>query len=156
MDMLSEPLVDITQGSIVDGVDFGFQENPLGIVLSNACDFLNDKIGFVIIACLVPAKNVLLESKEFKNKIEGVDEDKRISNKKWGKLKPFFDDYILNKGVTRYFFINPDPVLDAPFLFATGEASEISELSSHITQLLYHLYDTPQCKMKYVYILTFL
>lgn len=117
MDMLSEPLVDITQGSIVDGVDFGFQENPLGIVLSNACDFLNDKIGFVIIACLVPAKNVLLESKEFKNKIEGVDEDKRISNKKWGKLKPFFDDYILNKGVTRYFFINPDPVLDAPFLF---------------------------------------
>lgn len=35
MDMLSEPLVDITQGSIVDGVDFGFQENPLGIVLSN-------------------------------------------------------------------------------------------------------------------------
>lgn len=118
MDMLSEPLKRITQGSIVDGANFGFgEDNPLGIVLSNACDFVNDKMGYVIVACLVPAKEVLLESKEFNNRIKGIGEDKRISKTKWEKLKPFFDDYIFNKGVARYFFINPNPVLEAPFWF---------------------------------------
>lgn len=116
--MLSEPLERITQGSIVDGVDFGFEEdNPLGIVLSNACDFVNDKMGYVIVACLVPAKGVLLESKEFKNRIKGIGEDKKLSKTKWEKLKPFFDDYIYNKGVARYYFIDPNPVLEAPFWF---------------------------------------
>ena len=118
MDMLSEPLEKITQGSIVDGVDFGFgEDNPLGIVLSNACDFVNNKMGYVIVACLVPAKEVLLESKEFKNRIKGIGEDKKISKTKWEKLKPFFDDYIYNKGVARYYFIYPNPILEAPFWF---------------------------------------
>ncbi len=118
MDMISEASESITQGSIVDGVDFGFGENnPLGIILSNACDFLNDKMGFVLIASLVSAKDVILDSKEFKNKVEGVGEDHKLSKTKWGKVKPFLDDYILNKGVSRYYYINMEPVLESPSLF---------------------------------------
>lgn len=118
MAMISEALVDITQGSIVDGVDFGSgEDNPLGIVLSSACDFINDKMGYVLLACLIPAKEVILESKEFKNKMEGVGEDHKLSKSKWGKVKPLLDDYIFNKGVSRYYFINVEPVLESPPLF---------------------------------------
>lgn len=118
MCMISEASENITQGSIVDGVDFGFGENnPLGIVLSNACDFLNDKMGYVIVACLMPAKEILLDSKEFKNKIEGVGDDKKIGKKKWKTIQSFFDDYIHNKGVTRYYFIDPNHVVEAPYWF---------------------------------------
>ena len=117
MDMISEALENITQGSIVDGVDFGFGENnPLGIVLSNACDFINDKMGYVLFASLVPAKNVILESKEFKNRVDGV-EDHKLSKNKWSKIKPFLDDYIFNKSVSRYYFIKMEPVLESPPLF---------------------------------------
>ena len=117
MDMISEALENITQGSIVDGVDFGFGENnPLGIVLSNACDFINDKLGYVLFASLVPAKSVILESKEFKNKVEGI-VDHKLGKNKWGKIKQFLDDYIFNKGVSRYYFINMEPVLESPPLF---------------------------------------
>lgn len=117
MDMLDRPLSEITQGSIVDNADFGMEENALGIVLSNACDFLNDKMGYILISCLVPATNVILESKEFKNKIDGVGDDRKISKTKWGKIKPFLDNYIFNKGISRYFFIDPRPILDCPLLF---------------------------------------
>lgn len=119
MSMISETSENITQGSIVDGVDFGFGENnPLGIVLSNACDFINDKMGFVLLASLIPAKNVILESKEFKNRVAGVGEDHKLSKTKWNsKIKPFLDDYIFNKGVSRYYFINMEPILESPPLF---------------------------------------
>jgi len=114
--MVSEPLNSITQGSIVDGVDFGFEEAPLGIILSNECDFINDKLGYVLVACLVPACETICVSKEFMNRMEGVNENGEISKKKWEKLKNFFDDYIHNKGISRFYFINLSPVLDAPYM----------------------------------------
>ena len=40
-----------------------------------------------------------------------------ISKTKWGKVKPFLDDYILNKGVSRYYYINMEPVVVSPPLF---------------------------------------
>ncbi len=118
MEMLIKPLDKITQGSIVDDVDFGMGDsNPLGIVLSNECDIINGKSSYIIIASLMPAADIILNSKEFMNKVEGCGEDGKLSKKKSERIKNFLDDYIFNKGITRYYFINPIPVIEVNPLF---------------------------------------
>lgn len=106
-----------SQGSILDGVDWGLGEsNPLSIVLSNECDLINDKASYIVVAALVPAKTTIINSKEYLSRIEGYNQGE-VGKDKWKKLKDFIDGYIYNKGVTRYFFIDPSPVLEAPFFF---------------------------------------
>lgn len=57
---ISEFKGQITQGTIVDGVDWGLgDENPLGIVISNACDLEHDHSGFLMVAALEVAADVL-------------------------------------------------------------------------------------------------
>ncbi len=117
MQWIIEPEETITQGTIVYGVDWGRgKDNPLSIVLSNACDFEHDKLGFLIVCALVPAKETILASKEFKAKVENAGEDKKLNGRSWNSLVNFLTDYIHNKSIGRYYFVDCAPVLDVdPF-----------------------------------------
>lgn len=117
MARLSEGSDTLAQGAILFGVDWGLDPNPLSIVLSNECDLINGKASFIIVAALVAAKETIKESKEYKDKTQNINQIE-ISNKNWDTLKSFFEGYIYNKNVTRYFFIDPGDVLDAPYLLA--------------------------------------
>ncbi|MBR5907043.1 MAG: hypothetical protein IKZ50_01455 [Bacteroidales bacterium] len=108
--------VKLCQGSILDGVDWGQGEsNPLSIVLTYDCDIINDKASYIILAALIPAKPTIVTSKEYLSRIQGYNNGE-ISKEKWKKIKEFIEGYIYNKGVTRYYFIDPHPILDAPYL----------------------------------------
>ena len=118
MQWIIEPKETITQGTIVYGVDWGRGENnPLSIVLSNACDFEHNKLGFLIVCALVPAKETILASKEFKAKVESADQEgKTLKRRPWESLVNFLTDYIHNKSIGRYYFIDCAPVLEVdPF-----------------------------------------
>lgn len=104
----------IAQGAILHGVEWGLNPNPLSIVLSNECDIINDKASFIIVAALVSAKETITESKEYKNKIQGITNNE-IGANKWNSIKSFLENYIYNKGVTRYYFIDPSNAIDAPY-----------------------------------------
>lgn len=109
---------NITQGSIVSGVDWGKGENNpvLSIVLSNACDFEHDKLGFLIVAALIPAKETLMATKEYKAKVASADEGNGLLRKRWDSFVDYLKTFIHNKNVSRYFFLDPNPVIDAPLL----------------------------------------
>jgi len=103
---------NLTQGTILYGVDFGYGEyNPLCIVLSNACDFENDKLSFIILAILVPAKETLRNSKEvcaiYKEK-EWAD----LTRREKDAICNIYTDKIHNKSIGRYYFFNPKPIID--------------------------------------------
>lgn len=107
---VEEPTLSITQGTIVDNVDWGRGEdlNPLSIVMSNACDIEHGHSNFLIVAALEQAADVLPETAEFKDKIKG----EKISTKQKNALKKLLSDYIHNKNICRHFFFDPRPVLD--------------------------------------------
>lgn len=114
---ITEPKKNITQGSIVDGVDWGLGDaNPLSIVLSNACDLSHSKSSYLIVAALVPAVEVLSHSKEFLNNTQGADGDRRISSKQWKALSEMLKSYIHNKNICRYYFFDPQPIIDCDLL----------------------------------------
>lgn len=113
MAYLVEGVDSIAQGSVLLGVDWGLNPNPLSIVLSNECDLINGKASYIIVAALVAAKETITESEEYKNKVQGIT-DNELSKGKWDTLKKFLDGYIYNKGVTRYYFIDPAEAIDAP------------------------------------------
>ena len=115
MAYLVEGTDERAQGAILDGVDWGLDPNPLSIVLSNECDLVNRKASFLIVAALVEAKETITESEEYKNKTQGIT-DNEVGRNKWETIKKFLDGYIYNKGITRYFFINPAEAIDAPCL----------------------------------------
>lgn len=119
MQWVEESIGKITQGSIIEGVDWGFDEAPpLSIVLSNACDIENEKCSFLIVSGLVPAIETLHLSKEFCNLVEKSDANKRLSNKGWDALCKFLKDYIHNKNICRYYFFNPEPIIECDPLLA--------------------------------------
>lgn len=102
----------ITQGTIIDGVDWGLgDDNPLSIVISNACDLENDHSGFLMVAALEVAANVLRSSKEFQSIVKDST-DGQLKRKQWESLKRFFEGYIHNKNICRHFFFDPRPVID--------------------------------------------
>lgn len=109
---------NITQGSIVSGVNWGRGEDSpvLSIVLSNACDFEHDKLSFLIVAALVPAKETLMATKEYKSKVESADEKNGLKTKTWNSFVAYLKSFVHNTGVGRYFFFDPNPVIDAPLL----------------------------------------
>jgi hypothetical protein len=108
----------LTQGTVVDNVNWGNPEDDyLGIVLSNPCDFENDKARYVLIAGLVPAANTIQASKEFKNKLENVPEGQTtLSKGKWEKVIDLFRKYVHNVDIGRYFFIDTSDAFDSPYL----------------------------------------
>ena len=107
--MWVENYSDFTQGTIVDGIDWGDELNPLSIVLSNACDLEHGHCSYILFAALVDAKAVLTSSKEFQSSLN----DGKISTK---TAKKFFEKYIHNKEIGRYYFFDPSPVIDAGYL----------------------------------------
>lgn len=109
----------ITQGSIVEGVDWGFGNNnpPLSIVLSNACDLENGKCSYLIVLALVEASSTLRESREFISLVKDANTDGAMSKKQWKSLVNFFEGYIHNKNVCRYYFMDLE-LIEAPLMLA--------------------------------------
>lgn len=99
----------ITQGTIVDNVPWALEEAPLGIVLTNACDVQWDKASFILIAPLLPAKDILQNSHEFIQVVKNS-EDNELSKSKTKSLNSFLNKFIHNINIARYFFIDPTPV----------------------------------------------
>lgn len=152
MQWLKTASPQITQGSIVDGIDWGYGEyNPLSIVLSNACDIDHGKCSFLMVIALLPAAETLSESKEFKNKTENANAKHELTKKSWKSLYDFLSSYIHNKNICRYYFFDPQPILDAPLLVADfqmiksvsidqiSHLENIAQLSSpYIEQMILH------------------
>ena len=110
---VSEPSEQITQGTIVDGVDWGRGENnPLSIVISNACDLENGKSNFLLVAALESAADVLQETKEFRDKVKDANKNKELTQKQWKSFENFLLNYIHNKNICRHFFFDPRPTID--------------------------------------------
>ena len=103
----------ITQGTIVDNVPWNLNHNPLGVILTNACDIQWDKANFLHIACLLPAKDILQNSNEFEQITSSADEDNNLSKTKTKSLDKFFSDFIYNRNIVRFFYIDPKPVLES-------------------------------------------
>ena len=139
MQWVIEKKGNITQGSIVSGVDWGRSEdNPaLSIVLSNACDFEHDKLSFLIVAALVPAKDTLMATKEYKSKVIDADENKGLTRKMWDSFITYLMNFIHNKVISRYFFLDPSPVIDAPLLLVDFQqilSLDVDEMSDLINE----------------------
>jgi hypothetical protein len=115
MSLLIKPQTYIKQGTIVDGVPWPFDPKPLGIILSNPCDLELGKASYLLIASLIPAKETLQYSREFINKIDPT--NYTLKQRQWNSLKDIIVNYIHNKNIARYFFINPNNVITAPYLF---------------------------------------
>jgi hypothetical protein len=116
---LSENKEVITQGSIIDGVDWNLgDDNPLSIVLSNACDIEHEKSSYLIVIALLPAVEILSVSKEFKSKTSTANANKALAKGAWRSLTEFLTAYIHNKNITRYYFIDPTPIIDSQILMA--------------------------------------
>lgn len=103
----------ITLGSIVDGVPWSLPSvpntgrSPLGIVLSNPCDLQWGKADLYLIAILLPAKDILQQTREFQAKVESS-KDNLLTRKPWDSLSAMLEDFIHNKNIARFFFIDPD------------------------------------------------
>lgn len=129
-------LPSITQGTVVDNAQWGEDPNPLSIVLSNACDFENDKLGYVILAALVPANEIIVNSKEFTSKVAGISSCDTISGNRNKSLRKLLENYIYNKTINRYYFLNVATVLDCPPLLIdfqriqSIESAEIENLTA--------------------------
>ncbi len=102
----------ITQGTIVDGVDWGRENSPLSIVMSNACDLEHEHSNFLLVAALERAADVLQHTKEFRAYVNDANENGELSKKQWKSLENFLLNYIHNKNVCRHFFFDPRPTID--------------------------------------------
>ena len=110
---VSEPGEQITQGTIVDGVDWGRGENnPLSIIISNACDLEHGNSKFLLVAALESAIDVLQQTAEFKGKVKDANDNKELTPNQWKSLGNFLLNYIHNKNVCRHFFFDPRPTID--------------------------------------------
>lgn len=125
----------ITQGTIVDGVDWGRGEcNPLSIVISNACDLEHGNSNFLMVAALESATDVLQQTNEFQGKVKDA-ENNELTKKQWKSLSDFLLNYIHNKNVCRHFFFDPRPEIDLDCLVVdfqqikSVEMDKVPELS---------------------------
>lgn len=106
----------LSQGAVLLGVDWGVNPNPLSIVLTSECDLIHEKASYIIVASLISAKEIICESSDYQDMIQDIGEE-GISNSKWGKISKFLNNYIHNKGISRYYFIDPADAFDSPHLF---------------------------------------
>lgn len=102
-----DSIEELTQGSIVDGVDWGDGDNdPLSIVLSNACDLEHDgHCSYLIVAAMYQAGDIIRASREYNGIIQGADLAD-ISKRQRIQIERLFLDYIHNRTINRYFFID--------------------------------------------------
>lgn len=130
---VSESKGIITQGAIVDGVDWGRGEyNPLSIVISNACDLEHGNSSFLLVAALESAKDTLQNTDEFKGRVKDAINGE-LSKKQWTSLSNFLLNYIHNKNVCRHFFFDPRPTIDMDCLvvdFQQIRAIEMERVAS--------------------------
>lgn len=132
MEWIEEPYQEITQGAIVDGVDWGQgDDNPLSIVLSNACDLENNKAEYLIVAALQPAYQTLSKSNEYKNRVMNAT-GCFLSKKGWSSFVDFLQKYIHNTQVCRYFFFDPNPVIDSCLLVVDFQLVKSIDLSQDL------------------------
>ena len=131
MQWVVEAKGEITQGSIVDGVDWGHGDDnpPLSIVLSNACDFENEKLGFVTVAALVPAKETLEMTKEYREKVDSAGAEHELAKKPWDSFCKYLVSFIHNTKVGRYYFFDPRPTIEAPLLLVDFQQIRSLDLS---------------------------
>lgn len=131
---ISEPGEHITQGTIVDGVDWGRGEyNPLSIVMSNACDLEHGNSNFLLVAALESAVDVLQETDEFRGKVKDANDNKELTKNQWKSLGNFLLNYIHNKNVCRHFFFDPRPTIDMDCLvvdFQQVKSIEMDKVAS--------------------------
>ena len=107
----------IIQGTIVDNLPWRVDPLPLGIVLSNPCDLQHGKASYVLAAALIPAGTTIKLSEEFKQRVAGADGQK-LSKTKYTNLEKFLEQFVNNKNITRYFFVDPTPLnIGLPLLF---------------------------------------
>ena len=107
-----EERVVLNQGSVVDKLPWNFNPAPLGLVLTNECDFDLDKASYVTVAALVNAHDVLHASKEFNDMEAGP-----LSRKQWNGLTKRLKRWIHNTEIRRYFLVDAS-CLELPPLFA--------------------------------------
>ena len=108
----------LKQGAVVDGVNWGTEESPLSIVLTNQCDFEHDKATFVIVCCLVGAKETLTCSNEYKERIGENNDGNILSKRKSKTIKDLLENYIHNKQISRYYYIDANDEIGTPALLA--------------------------------------
>ena len=118
----------IDQGVLVETPNWkvGDSNIPLAIVLSNACDIANDKCGYIILLGLAEASFVLTSSKEYLS----FSPDKPSKGQRKSITK-YFQGFIHNKDIRRYFFIGaleeigiPDLVVDFQLLNSVPNIKE--------------------------------
>lgn len=115
--LIKAPAAPVDQGAVVTGIPWTVSPSPgLGIVLTNRCDFLNGKVGYLIAAGMVPAKDVLQGSSEFQQIVGEAESDVPLSGKKWEKLQRFLDPKIFNQHIGRYFLLEASDLSLGPML----------------------------------------
>lgn len=104
---------DFTQGTIVDRVDWGNEDEAMfGIVLSSPCDIEQGNASYILIAALQDAITIVNNTREFKNKVSSVNPEAPLSRGKMSDIGKFYAKFIHNKDVTRYFFIDTSNLFD--------------------------------------------
>lgn len=110
---------NLTQGSIIDGVDWGMgTENPLSLVITNACDFEHDKCGYINVLALESAEDVISCTKEYQGFVMNANGAKEMTTKAWSSLMHYLESIIYNQNIIRYYFFDTMPVIDAGLLVA--------------------------------------
>lgn len=95
----------LTQGSIVDGINWGDENNPVSIVLSNACDLEHEHASYLIVAALYPASAIIGSSREYKG-MTHQNGFSASSRKQQNAVTNKLSDYIHHKTINRYYFID--------------------------------------------------
>lgn len=96
---------ELTQGTIVGNVNFGYEEDLVGIVLSNGCDLEHNHASYLIIAALYPASSIISSSREYLGLIDKNGYESSSSRQKT-RVKEKLSDYIHHRAINRYYFID--------------------------------------------------
>lgn len=100
----------LDQGVVLDGIPWGIEGPPLGIVLTSTCDLEWGKADFLTFAALKPAKAILQASKEFRGKLQGANGNE-LTRPAWNSLVQRLQGFIHNADIARYFFLEAGEAL---------------------------------------------
>lgn len=99
-------ITQLTQGSIVDGINWDMGNNPVSIVLSNACDLEHGHTPYLLVAALYPASDLITSSREFIGKFNGKESYADLNSREKEKINELLQNYIHHKTINRYYFID--------------------------------------------------
>ena len=57
-----------------------------------------------------------MATKEYKSKVGSADKENGLTKKQWDSFVNYLTNFIHNVSVGRYYFFDPNPVIDAPLL----------------------------------------